>query len=206
MDLSFFVLLLLASFVCGVPTVLNPKTLLQNAQTAQALNAEFGLLSRNDSCSSGQLACITGSVAECQGGVWQLERCSDQRQCFALPSVRTTGTFIACTSEANALSLIKACGGTGGFDSSTDLTVPLPTVNDTSTATTPEYSSSMSTTSTTLPGNPFTATLGQGQQVALPPTTATLKPAEASSLLSSLLANGGSTVTMVTTLNKPSSR
>lgn len=200
MELLYIGLLLLVSFVYGAPTALDNQTLLQNAQSAQALNAEFASLSRTDSCTSGQLACIKGSVAECRGATWRLERCSEDEKCFALPSVRTNGTFITCTSEASALSIIKACGGIGGL---APLTVPFPTVNDTSTVATPECSSSTLTTDTsftTLSGS--LATLGQGQSVAIPPTTETLKPDQASSLLSSLLANGGST-TMPTPLTGP---
>jgi len=203
MSLLHLILILSAlSFVYAVTTPLDSQTLLGNAQLAQALNVQFERVDSFDSCTSGELACVMGSFAQCLKGSWRLETCPQERQCFALPSVRNNGSFIACTSESNALSLIKACGAQGGLFSTqfTHSSVPFPTVNDTRSTSTPSPGSTSMTgggsSSTPLPNclNTLTPILGQGQTVSLPPTTKTLRLDEAYSIISSLLANGGSIV------------
>jgi hypothetical protein len=108
------VLLLFALFamVLSAPAALDQDTLLKNAQTAQALNAQFLNMSRTDKCNSepwevilrsiqgltsaclsdGESACINDQRAVCTDSAWELTRCPGSRKCFALPSIRTPGT------------------------------------------------------------------------------------------------------------------
>jgi len=163
---SMFVSLLALS----APTALDASVLLQNGQTAQQLNAQFNNLQATDACSTGDTGCISGLSAQCSNGTWQTQKCpGGSRQCFALPSVRSNGTFIACTSKANALSLIDATGAQGGL-----------ALNTTSNGTDPSISSGSvnSTTPSVSPGEASTFTLS--------PTTRTIDPAQASALVSQL--------------------
>ncbi|KAH8102248.1 hypothetical protein BXZ70DRAFT_906212 [Cristinia sonorae] len=142
MSLSIFLLwaACFLSFVLGAPAPIDNATLLQNGLDAQALNAEFLALSVNDACTSGQMACIDGGPALCQSGSWQVQKCSDSRECFAVPSIKERGTSLVCTSYANALSLIDASGAKGGITpaNAAAATVPLPTM--TAAASTPPSS------------------------------------------------------------------
>ncbi|CCM01221.1 uncharacterized protein FIBRA_03269 [Fibroporia radiculosa] len=175
---------------------LDAATYLKNGQDAQRLNAEFASLNANDTCLSGQRACISGSYAQCVRGLWKTENCTASEQCYALPATVRNGTFLSCTTEAVAESIINATGAAGGI-----------AVNGSSTTS--------NATSPKQPSSPFsiqamttnTATLTQastgvvplvsssGSIITLAPqttivTTRTLDPAEASSLLASLTADG----------------
>jgi hypothetical protein len=97
--------------VLSAPAALDRDTLLENAQTAQALNAQFRTISRTDRCngesqsisrsipvvttgglSDGESACIDGQRAICTDSAWKLTRCPGTRKCFSLPSIRRPGT------------------------------------------------------------------------------------------------------------------
>ncbi|KAF5350981.1 hypothetical protein D9756_008332 [Leucocoprinus leucothites] len=115
-----FSLLYLLAFVtaaCCAPAP-DAATLLQNGEEAQALNRYFQGLKASDPCQDGQVACIAGkTIATCQGTAWSttVDQCSKSQGCFALPSVRSPGTQLACTSEKSAENLISASGATGGI-------------------------------------------------------------------------------------------
>ena len=97
--------------VLSAPAALDQHTLLKNAQTAQALNAQSRNMSRTDNCGSesqsisrsipimtagrfsdGESACIDGQRAICTDSAWKLTRCPGSRKCFSLPSIRGPGT------------------------------------------------------------------------------------------------------------------
>jgi hypothetical protein len=164
----------------------DPPTLLQNGQDAQALNSEFQNLTTSDLCISGQRACISKALALCVFSNWITETCPPSQQCFALPSVHYNGTFVACTSQAEALSIISATGATGGIYS-----------NSTNTNTNVSFPDpeTLSTTTSSASVTVFTAAI----TITLPPVTQTISPDAASSLLSSLLASadGASPTTTV---------
>ena len=108
---------------------------------------------------------------------------------------------ITCTSEKIALSLIEAAGATGGITGSGSggsSTSPSSTSSGgTSTAT--SLNSSITSTSTALNDSVVTVTVTvqvlASSTTTLPTVTQTLSPEEASSLLSSLLAQGGPATT-----------
>ncbi|KDQ60106.1 hypothetical protein JAAARDRAFT_32486 [Jaapia argillacea MUCL 33604] len=187
----------------AVPTPLDANTLLQNGQAAQILNAEFQNLTITDACDAGQLACISGRRALCTtNGTWETARCSLGHQCFALPSVRENGTFLACTSEVNAESIISATGVQGGiFANSTQISnsteVPFPSINATSTSTSNSSSTSTSaSTSATSPADSnavtLTITINPTGTVTVPTETFTIPPSAAASFISSVINAGGS--------------
>ncbi|KAG7446946.1 uncharacterized protein BT62DRAFT_931521 [Guyanagaster necrorhizus] len=188
--------------VHAAPTAsLNASALLANGQAAQSQNVAFQNLSVNDTCSTGEVACISSDVAQCgDNSQWTTSPCSGSAQCFVLPSVRENGTFIQCASEIDAASIINATGTTGGiFGTDTD------TSNSTTSSTNSTTSSANSTdtTSGTDSGSGIvtvtitltpTATVFVSTEV---PVTTTLSPDEASSLLASLTGMGASVVTDV---------
>jgi len=171
--------------VLSAPTALDKATLLKNAQTAQALNVQFQNMSRTNKCNDGESACIDGQHAACTNSAWELTRCPGSRKCFALPSIRCPGAFIACTSELNALSIIQGADGTGEIFSTggSNSTLPLPPQNP------------MDCTSPPIPTSTGVVPPGQPSGVTTFPTvTTTLSPEEAFSQLMSLLAAGASPV------------
>jgi len=225
----FALLALVASPIAwAAPLSLDNSTLLQNGQDAQRLNAEFLSLQQNATCNAGETACISGAFANCNGTAWQTQQCPADQQCFALPMVRNNGTFVACTSESSAQSIVSATGAQGGLVSTAiaNSTVPFPIVNTTS--------SDQNTTSSgddddnegddddcdsgddngdddggsTGDDNgtlTVTVTLPANGTATQPPQTQILPPAAASSLLSSLTASGSfSIVTVVSSSSAPS--
>ncbi|KAI0336686.1 hypothetical protein GY45DRAFT_1265328 [Cubamyces sp. BRFM 1775] len=121
--------LLVATAALGAPMAsLDADTFLQNGKDAQVLNAEFASLNASDSCTTGDLACMGTSIAQCVNGTWQTEECPKSLFCFALPSVREEGTVLSCTTNATAVAVINASGATGGlFANSTKDSVDFPT-------------------------------------------------------------------------------
>ncbi|SJL16103.1 uncharacterized protein ARMOST_19621 [Armillaria ostoyae] len=182
----------------GAPTAsLDASALLANGQAAQSQNVAFQNLSVNDTCSTGEVACISGDVAQCADNQWATSPCSGSAQCFALPSVRGNGTFLQCTSEKDATSVIDATGATGGiFGNGTDTSNSTTSANstdanstDTASGTSVDDSGIVTVTITLTP----TATVFVSTEV---PVTTTLSPDEASSLLASLTGvAGGSVIT-----------
>ncbi|PBK70601.1 hypothetical protein ARMSODRAFT_884202, partial [Armillaria solidipes] len=85
-----------------------------NGLKAQQLNAQFASLSTNDSCTTGDQACVNGGFAQCVGGTWEVTECSSGTSCFALPLVNSAGTSLSCDSESDALARIEATGVSGG--------------------------------------------------------------------------------------------
>ncbi|OBZ77751.1 hypothetical protein A0H81_02602 [Grifola frondosa] len=193
-----------SAYVSAMPVAsLNSSTFLQNGQDAQKLNAEFASLNASDP--SGDLACIGRSIARCVNSTWETKQCPSSQQCFALPSVREQGITLSCTSEATALSIMNATGATGGLASntSTNHTVAFPTEHkchnstshssflpSTSATATTASSSAPSTSSNSTDGVVVTVTVTFAPTSTLPTETFTVSPAEASSIIASITANG----------------
>ncbi|KAI0251935.1 hypothetical protein BJV78DRAFT_1207869 [Lactifluus subvellereus] len=166
--------LLTASLASAGPVALDNATLLLNGQQAQILNCEFQRLQTSDPCNTGETACIQNALAFCVNNAWQTQLCPSSKTCFALPQIRANGTFVACTSQNNAASIIAAAGANATSDC---------------TGGDPGSSSSSGSAITTVT---VTVTVAQAAStvLTLPPTTTTLSPDQASSLVSSLSANG----------------
>ncbi|KAI0659403.1 hypothetical protein C8Q70DRAFT_1054240 [Cubamyces menziesii] len=187
--------LLMATAALGAPMAsLNADTFLQNGRDAQILNTEFANLTASDSCTSGDLACLGTSIAQCVNGTWQTEDCPKSLFCFALPSVREEGTVLSCTSNATALAVINASGATGGlFANSTNDSVDFPTdcdddeEDDGSDTQSSAASTQTSTTQTASASAPF--------------STAT----DTSSQISTSGANGTADATITVTVTAPAS-
>ncbi|KAJ3533944.1 hypothetical protein NM688_g7209 [Phlebia brevispora] len=189
------------SAISAPSSSIDANILRQNAANAQILNSEFQSLRATDPCDSGLMACVEGALARCTFGSWQLQPCLDSQQCFALPSVNSTGTILTCTSQAHALSVLTAAGTTGGLtDDCTNRTVAFPTQSVPSAPSTSPSSSASGTSSVAA-----TASSASGVEVVtvtvtlpltLPPSTTTLQPQEAFSILASLSAQGFSITTL----------
>ncbi|KAH9968235.1 hypothetical protein BC827DRAFT_1335530 [Russula dissimulans] len=196
--------LLSASLALAGPVALDAATLLLNGQQALVLNCQFQSLQNGSSCTPGEFACLQQQLATCVNGTWQTSSCPSNKQCFALPSVRTNGTFIACTSPNNAASIIAATGIqtdiANNCTSLGDTPFPFPTVNNTTpgdggndTAPGVNYQPNCSDQGTSsLPGQVITSTPITTAQptLTLPPTTTTLSPEQALSSISLLSVNG----------------
>ncbi|KAH9053189.1 hypothetical protein EDB87DRAFT_1653211 [Lactarius vividus] len=209
--LTFVFLAILASpLVSAGPVALDNATLLANGQQAQILNFEFKSLQVNDSCNTGETACIKNAFAACIDNAWQTELCPSSKSCFALPQIRTNGTFVACTSQRNAASIIAATGAQGGITSNStsggNVTVPFPIIGSDSAGDcgddgdgSPTQDSGRNTTQGTNDGDdPDCGDHGKSSSggpttitvTLLPPTTTTILPSQASALVSSINANG----------------
>ncbi|KAH9974051.1 hypothetical protein BGW80DRAFT_1445075 [Lactifluus volemus] len=198
-----FLAILAASLASAVPIALDNTTLLSNAQQAEILNCEFQSLQTSDPCNTGETACIQNAFATCVNNAWQTQSCSQSKMCFALPQVRANGTFVACTSQNNAASIIAASGGIGSTNCSSlgNSVVPFPTVsNDSLSGSTqggsggnnPDCGNNGSPSSPGSAVSTVTITVIEPEAstaLILPPTTTTLTPDQASSLLSLLSAN-----------------
>ncbi|KAK0496409.1 hypothetical protein EDD18DRAFT_1331894 [Armillaria luteobubalina] len=205
-----FISALFFSSARGAPTAsLDASALLANGQAAQSQNVAFQSLSVNDTCSTGEVACISNEVAQCADNQWATSPCSGSAQCFALPSVRGNGTFLQCTSEKDAVSVIDASGATGGiFGNGTDTSASASTSTSNSTSASNSTATSAANSTDTASGTSAvddsgvvtvtvtltpTATVFVSTEV---PVMTTLSPDEASSLLASLTGvAGGSVVT-----------
>ncbi|KIP11910.1 hypothetical protein PHLGIDRAFT_33180 [Phlebiopsis gigantea 11061_1 CR5-6] len=190
---------LLATLACsfGVVSsapVVNSTTLRQNALDAQTLNTEFMQLQVTDSCDSGQIACVNGTSAVCKFGSWRTTDCPDSEQCFAVPSTTGPGTNLICTSQTSATAMFEAAGLDTLFSNGTD-TVAFPTTTPQTDAPTTTSSSISQSSSLSSSDGAETVTVTVTIPVVsistdLPTETRTLDPAEASSILSSLSAQG----------------
>lgn len=213
--MTFFTLAFLAvlapSLVSAGPVALDNATLLANGQQAQILNSEFKNLQVNDSCNTGETACIKNAFAACVNNAWQTQPCPSSKSCFALPQIRTNGSFVACTSQKNAASIIAATGAQGGLTSNTtsgsNITVPFPIdssllngVDDCGDGddgnVPPAQGSGRNTTQGTNDGGDpdcgddgKSSAPGPATSTLLSPTTTTILPNQASSLISSISAN-----------------
>ncbi|TFK39998.1 hypothetical protein BDQ12DRAFT_698039 [Crucibulum laeve] len=87
---------------------------LQNGKDAQALNQKFTTLSATAACTTGEVACIGSSFAQCANGKFVTTACAGGLTCAALPLVNSPGTSVTCTTTADALARIQATGATGG--------------------------------------------------------------------------------------------
>ncbi|KAJ7201691.1 hypothetical protein GGX14DRAFT_655855 [Mycena pura] len=88
--------------------VADNDTLLNNGLTAQKLNAQFQNLTTDDACTTGDVACIRGALANCVASKWTIQPCPASLSCFAVPSLTGSGVNVNCTSERNALSINQA--------------------------------------------------------------------------------------------------
>lgn len=209
--MAFFTLVFLAvlasPLVSAGPVALDNATLLANGQQAQILNSEFKSLQVNDSCNTGETACIKNAFAACIDNAWQTEPCPSSKSCFALPQIRTNGTFVACTSQRNAASIIAATGAQGGITNNStsggNVTVPFPVIGSDSAGDceddgdgSPTQDSGRNTTQGT--NDPDCGDDGKSSSegpttitvTLIPPTTTTIPPGQASSLVSSINAKG----------------
>jgi len=194
-----FLAVLVPSLVSAGPVALDNTTLLANGQQAQILNSEFENLQVNDPCYTGETACINNAFAVCIDNAWQTQSCPSTKTCFALPQIRTSGTFVACTSQRNAASIIAATGAQGGITCNStscgNITVPFPTIDGDGS---PAPDSSNPTQGADDSGNPDCRDNGNPSSLGpvtitvtlLSPTTTTISPGQASSLISSISANG----------------
>jgi len=171
--------LLSASLALAGPVALDAATLLLNGQQALVLNCQFQSLQNGGSCTPGESACFQQQLATCVNGTWQPLPCPSNKQCFALPSVRTNGTFIACTSPNNAASIIAATGIqtdiANNCTSLGDTPFPFPNVNNTTPGDGGNH---------TAPG------VNDQPTLTLPPTTTKLSPEQALSSISLLSVKG----------------
>jgi len=87
-----------------------------NGQEAIALNEKFKTLDANSPCNDGELACAEGKFAQCSGETFLLTACAPGTVCAALPLQNSPGTSIACTTQSDVESRIKATGASGGGD------------------------------------------------------------------------------------------
>ncbi|KAJ8585098.1 hypothetical protein M405DRAFT_745809, partial [Rhizopogon salebrosus TDB-379] len=117
----FFLIAILAALATAAPLSANvfasnssSFSQEENGLDAQKLNAQFATLSANDSCTSGDQACVGGAFAQCVGNSWQLTPCSSSLSCFALPLVAKAGTSLACDTQTDAEARFVAAGVQGG--------------------------------------------------------------------------------------------
>lgn len=184
-----------STFVESAPTAaLDVATLLKNGQDAQKLNAQFQTIKLSDTCDATGLttACVGNAISNCVNNAWDSTNgaCSKSQQCFAIPSVQSNGTILTCTSEKSALSIINATGAKGGIagdgaSGSTDGTAPPTSSGGDFTSVAQPSGPTPAPTPTvtvTVTVNPNATTL--------PATILTLSPQEASSAISSILAQG----------------
>jgi len=185
-----------ASLVSAGPVAVDNATLLLNGQQALVLNCQFQSLQLSDPCNTGDTACIQGAAATCVNDAWQTAPCQSGKACFALPQIRTNGTFIACTSPNNAASIIAAAGiQTDIASNCTSLgnsSFPFSTPNNTVPGDGENNCTQGGYGTSSPPGQVVTSTPATITQppLTLTPTTTTLSPEQASSLISSLPANG----------------
>ncbi|KAF9805687.1 hypothetical protein IEO21_08950 [Rhodonia placenta] len=189
---------------------LDAATFYQNGLDAQMLNGEFASLNATSACNTTTSACIAGSLAQCERGSWKIEACPATEQCFALPALRGNGTVLSCTTEDIALALINVTGVEGGLASA-------PNVTSSTNATAGASSSASATATESLAASgsfvvvthtlTVTSTVQPSASSSFATTatpastfaeTTLLNPSQASSLLSSLSANGAFSI--VTTL------
>ncbi|KAH9174671.1 hypothetical protein EDB89DRAFT_2067248 [Lactarius sanguifluus] len=189
--MAFFTLVFLAvlasTLVSAGPVALDNATLLANGQQAQILNSEFKSLQVNDSCNTGETACIKNAFAACIDNAWQTEPCSSSNSCFALPQLRTNGTG----------------GITSNSTSGGNITVPFPVIDSDSVGNceddedgSPTRDSGRNTTQGT--NDPDCGDDGKSSSegpttitvTLIPPTTTTILPSQASLLVSSINAKG----------------
>ncbi|KAF8491899.1 hypothetical protein F5888DRAFT_1734222 [Russula emetica] len=189
--MALFTFALLAIFTASLasasPVAVDNATLLLNGQEALVLNCQFQSLQQNDSCNNGETACIQGAAATCVNGTWQTSPCSSSKSCFALPQVRTNGTFVACTSPDNAASIIAATGiQTDIANNCTSLgntSFPFSAPNNTIPGDCGNNSTQGINGTSSAPGQVVSST--PSLSLTLPPTTTTFSPEQASSLISS---------------------
>jgi len=87
---------------------------LQNGKDAIALNNDFKSLNANSPCKSGDIACVDGKFAQCNGGKFDLSPCPSGTTCAALPLVNKPGTSISCDSQVDIDARIAATGANNG--------------------------------------------------------------------------------------------
>ena len=70
------------------------------------------------------MACIDGGFAQCVGGQWQVQKCSGNLRCYALPLVNKAGTSLACDTQEDSKARFEAAGVSGGTDGSDTTSTP----------------------------------------------------------------------------------
>lgn len=77
------------------------------AEQAQGTNFFFDSLHLEDSCTTGQVACISSQLANCSPeGNWEITPCTGNNTCLAVPASDNTGVFVGCMLFADAQTLI----------------------------------------------------------------------------------------------------
>jgi len=200
-------ILFASTLVHSMPTAASdPATLLKNGQEAQQLNALFQTIKISDPCDGGPTtACVGNAISNCVNNTWDTTNgvCSESQQCFAIPNVRSNGTTLTCTSEKSALSIIDASGANGGITGAD----ASGSTNGTNSSASSSSSTTQSSAITPAPTGPdiVTVTVTVIPETTLPITTTTISPQDASSIFSSILAQGQPTSSTVSS-SSPTSK
>ncbi|KAI9509604.1 hypothetical protein F5148DRAFT_735341 [Russula earlei] len=120
-QLVFSVTLAAATVSAGVVVDRRAAFTLQNGKDAQALNKKFQTLTPTSACTSGEVACVHGQLAQCVNGKFALTSCASTLQCVALPLVNKPGTSVTCDTKQDAEARIANTGATGGLVRKSDL-------------------------------------------------------------------------------------
>ena len=196
-DLTFLNWLLLIFLFCAI----DGDTTCFRGIVATCVNGQFdtsqGLCPAKEQCFAIPSTTSDGTVSQTPNNYFSA------RNIWSIIYLLFPSQTITCTSEKIALSLIEAAGATGGITGSgssgssiNSTSTSSTSSGDTSTATSTD--SSTTPTSTSLDDSVVTVTvttLVLASSTSPPSVTQTLSPEEASSLLSSLLGQGGPTTT-----------
>ncbi|KAF9480966.1 hypothetical protein BDN70DRAFT_992325 [Pholiota conissans] len=182
-------------FIACIPTLVLslPASLVANSdlaadgQSAQSLNAQFRTLTTSSPCGNLTQACVDNSIATCKNDKWDASNaCLQTQSCFAVPDFKNGGATLTCTSQKNALSLIAASGATGGITGTDSNASNSSGSTNSKAATMTRGSASKERVTVTV-----TRTLTKPTDFS---ATRTIAPQEASSIISSLLADGHATI------------
>ena len=73
-----------------------------NLEMAKALIDIYADLTPLSACSEGQIACVEGSFAKCNGGAFDLQACPKGSSCLVLPLDNVENVIIMCATEEEA--------------------------------------------------------------------------------------------------------
>ncbi|KAF8201399.1 hypothetical protein BJ912DRAFT_945270 [Pholiota molesta] len=154
-------------------SLVSNSVLLTSGQAAQALNSQFQTLTTSSPCGNLTTGCVSNSIATCKNDTWAASNvCSKSQSCFAIPNVRNGGTSLSCTSSSSGGTKSKTATA-----NSASITSASPTATATGTGSGSQ--------------DRVTVTVTLTQPVDISATTRTVSPQEASSILSSIIAEGG---------------
>ncbi|KAH8174775.1 hypothetical protein LIA77_06194 [Sarocladium implicatum] len=101
----------------------SPDSYQENLESARKINDIYDTLSPDMACAQGQVACITGKIAQCSGGTFDINSCSQGQKCFALPSETIDGVAVGCYEVEHAEAVLRGDKGPGASTSSSPTTV-----------------------------------------------------------------------------------